>query len=52
MLIHVSMNEGKEKLVAKLPAHDIPKMGDNIKLELDVNAIHLFDAETEERIIN
>ncbi|MGR6874309.1 ABC transporter ATP-binding protein [Pseudomonas sp. HK3] len=52
VLIHVLMNEGKEKLVAKLPAHDIPKMGDNIKLELDINAIHLFDAQTEERIIN
>lgn len=41
---------GEDLVVAKLDPHHIPKMDDTIDLFLELDSIHLFDAETEKRI--
>ena len=38
---------GDDILVAKLEPHHIPKTGDKIELVLELETLHLFDAETE-----
>jgi hypothetical protein len=34
---------GDDMLVAKLGAHRIPRFGEVVELELDIDSIHLFD---------
>jgi len=41
---------GDDILVAKLEPHHIPKIGDKIELVLELDTLHLFDAETESRM--
>ena len=41
---------GEDLVVAKLDPHHIPKMGDKIELNLELDTMHLFDAETEKRM--
>ena len=41
---------GDDLIVAKLEPHTIPKMGDKCDLVIELDEIHLFDAETEKRI--
>jgi multiple sugar transport system ATP-binding protein len=40
---------GDDLLVAKVE-HRIPKMGERIELTVELDSMHLFDAETEKRI--
>jgi multiple sugar transport system ATP-binding protein len=42
---------GDDLLCATLDPHRAPKMGDKIDLLVELDALHLFDAETEKRII-
>ncbi|MFD2617201.1 ABC transporter ATP-binding protein [Terrilactibacillus laevilacticus] len=37
-------------IIAKIDARNNPSIGDSILLALDMNKVHFFDAETEERI--
>jgi len=41
---------GDDLLVAKLESHRAPEMGDPITLGLPSDALHLFDAESGERL--
>ncbi|MBP7149123.1 MAG: sn-glycerol-3-phosphate ABC transporter ATP-binding protein UgpC [Acidobacteria bacterium] len=41
---------GDELVVAKLDPHRVPAMGDRIELGLELDALHLFDQETEGRL--
>ena len=41
---------GDDTLVAKLDPHRAPEMGSEIALEIELNALHLFDAATEQRL--
>jgi len=41
---------GDDVLVAKLDPHRAPEMGSDIGLEIELNAIHIFDAATEQRL--
>ncbi|MCI0617185.1 sn-glycerol-3-phosphate ABC transporter ATP-binding protein UgpC [bacterium] len=41
---------GDDLLVATLDPHRAPKMGDKIDLLIELDGLHLFDAETEKRI--
>ena len=41
---------GDEILVAKLDPHQVPRIGDHVEVVLELDAIHLFDAETERRL--
>jgi multiple sugar transport system ATP-binding protein len=42
---------GDDLLVATLDPHRGPKMGDKIDLLIELDGLHLFDAETEKRIV-
>jgi multiple sugar transport system ATP-binding protein len=41
---------GDDTLVAKLDPHRAPEMGSDIGLEIELNALHVFDAATEQRL--
>jgi multiple sugar transport system ATP-binding protein len=41
---------GDDLLVAKLGAHSIPEVGSKIVLNVELDSLHLFDAETEKRL--
>jgi multiple sugar transport system ATP-binding protein len=42
---------GDDLIVAKLDPHEIPKMGETCDLLIELDELHLFDAETELRIV-
>jgi len=42
---------GEELLVAKMEPHPIPSMGDRIDFIVELDKVHLFDAETEHRLV-
>lgn len=42
---------GDDLFVAKLDPHMIPRLGDEIALVIELDTLHLFDAETEKRIV-
>lgn len=46
----VSGKAGDDMLVAKLDPHNIPQIGSKIEVILELDTLHLFDAETEQRI--
>jgi multiple sugar transport system ATP-binding protein len=48
VIVHARV--GSDLLVAKLAPRRAPGMGDPIVLEIDLAALHLFDAETGERL--
>jgi len=41
---------GDDLLVAKFDPHGVPALGDHIDLVVELDAIHIFDAETERRL--
>jgi multiple sugar transport system ATP-binding protein len=41
---------GDDLLVAKLDPHHVPRLGDKVNLVIELNSLHLFDAETEQRL--
>ena len=41
---------GDDLLVAKVDPHRSPAMGDDMQLVIEADAIHLFDAGTEQRL--
>jgi multiple sugar transport system ATP-binding protein len=41
---------GDDLIVAKLEPHYVPKIGEKIELLLELDQMHLFDAETEQRM--
>ena len=47
-IVHVRV--GETLLVAALDAHDMPRAGERITLGVDIEAMHLFDAATEQRL--
>jgi multiple sugar transport system ATP-binding protein len=47
----VHLRSGEERLIAKLrAARRIPHYGEAMELALDADAVHLFDAQTEQRL--
>jgi multiple sugar transport system ATP-binding protein len=48
VIVHAKV--GDELLVAKVDPHRAPEMGAEIDLELELEALHLFDASTEQRL--
>jgi len=41
---------GDDLLVAKLDPHHVPGLGDKVNLVIELDRLHLFDAETEQRL--
>jgi multiple sugar transport system ATP-binding protein len=46
----VHAKAGDAMIAAKFDAHRIPKFGDEIELEINSDAVHLFDLQTEQRL--
>jgi len=42
---------GENLLVAKIDPHRAPRMGASLELAVELDALHLFDAETESRLV-
>jgi multiple sugar transport system ATP-binding protein len=42
---------GDDVLIAKLEPHHVPRLGDRIEVALELDTLHLFDAETERRLV-
>ncbi len=41
---------GDDLVVAKLDPHNVPRVGENVQLIVELDALHLFDAESERRL--
>ena len=50
--VYLYLNYGSSALTARVAPTTESRSGDNIKVGLNMNKIHLFDAETEEAILN
>ena len=48
--VNVHILAGEEMIIAKFAAHRIPAFGERIEVVMKRDAIHLFDAQTEERL--
>ncbi|MEW5756967.1 MAG: sn-glycerol-3-phosphate ABC transporter ATP-binding protein UgpC [Pseudomonadota bacterium] len=48
IIVHV--RSGEERILAKFEATRLPVMGQQIRLALNADKIHLFDAQTEQRL--
>jgi multiple sugar transport system ATP-binding protein len=48
VIVHARV--GERRLVARFKAQRLPRLGEPVGLELDFDAIHLFDAESELRL--
>jgi multiple sugar transport system ATP-binding protein len=48
VIVHARV--GDDLLVAKLDPHRAPQMGDDVAVVAELDALHLFDAETEQRL--
>ena len=46
----VHARSGKERILARLETHQLPEMGQKIRLALNGEKIHLFDPQTELRL--
>lgn len=46
----VHARSGKERILARLETHQLPEMGQKIRLALNGEKIHLFDPQTEQRL--
>ena len=47
-IVHLRL--GDELLVAAFDSHSMPKVGETIDVVIEIDAMHLFDASTEERL--
>ncbi len=48
IIVHV--RSGEERILAKFEAARLPVMGQEIRIALNIDKIHLFDAQTEQRL--
>ncbi len=48
VIVHARV--GEALFVAKLDPHRVPRLGEKLNLVLELDALHLFDAETERRL--
>jgi multiple sugar transport system ATP-binding protein len=47
-IVHLRL--GDELLVAAFDSHSMPKVGETIDVVIEIDAMHLFDASTEQRL--
>jgi multiple sugar transport system ATP-binding protein len=48
--IYLYLTVGKNSIIARVDAGSKAKVGDSLKVAINTNKIHMFDAETEETI--
>ena len=49
--IIVHARAGSDPLVFSLGAHHLPAMGDKLEISIELDALHLFDAASEMRLV-
>lgn len=47
---HLFITTGKHQLISRVSSHIEPETGDHLEIMVDMNRIHLFNVDTEERI--
>lgn len=52
VVVHFTLPNDEKSLVAKMDVHKVPKIGSELSLELRADRLHIFDAETQERLSN
>lgn len=50
IIVHFETKKGAEPLIAKMPAHKKPKVGRKMNFSINLDYLHLFDAETQARL--
>ncbi|MFC3852665.1 ABC transporter ATP-binding protein [Salinispirillum marinum] len=50
VVVYVAVEGMEERVIAKMDAHKVPSHGDRIKVEINLERIHLFDGDTQERM--
>ena len=49
--VYLYLNTGKHTFIARVGAHDRPKVNQDMDLVFDMSKVHFFDKDTEETII-
>ena len=49
--VYLYLNTGKHTFIARVGAHDRPRVNQDMDLVFDMSKVHFFDKETEETII-
>jgi len=49
--VYLYLNTGKHTFIARVGAHDKPKVNQDMDLVFDMSKVHFFDKETEETIV-
>jgi multiple sugar transport system ATP-binding protein len=49
--VYLYLNTGKHSFIARVGAHDRPKVNQDIDLVFDMSKVHFFDRDTEETIV-
>ncbi|MBU2863129.1 sn-glycerol-3-phosphate ABC transporter ATP-binding protein UgpC [Reinekea forsetii] len=50
VVVHFTVAGEKAPFIAKMDVHKTPKMGDEVALHVNADKLHIFDAETQERL--
>lgn len=51
IVVHFSVVGSDRHIIAKINAHKAPKIGDAIAFDIHTSRFHLFDAETDQRLV-
>ena len=49
--VYLYLNTGKHTFIARVGAHDRPKVNQDMDLVFDMSKVHFFDKDTEDTII-
>jgi multiple sugar transport system ATP-binding protein len=50
VVVHMSLNNDSKRIVAKMDVHKVPKVGQELKLNVNGDRVHIFDGETQKRL--
>lgn len=50
VVVHIRLANESKPIVAKMDVHKVPKIGDQLALEVNTDKLHMFDTETSERL--
>jgi ABC-type sugar transport systems, ATPase components len=50
IVVHFKVEGSESQLIAKMDAHKAPKIGDSVTFDIHTTRLHLFSAETDERL--
>ncbi len=50
VVVYINVENLEHRVIAKMDVHKTPTPGDNIKVDVNTDAIHLFDGSTDERL--